>query len=69
MIATYFYVFNQNWLWTIVFNDYWGWSYLVFVGVLFAFLMDIAFNRGRITTRVINFFCHLVGAAASVFPC
>lgn len=69
VIATYFYVFNQNWLWTIVFNDYWGWSYLGFVGVLFAFLMDIAFNRGRITTRVINFFCHLVGAAVAVFPC
>ncbi len=69
VIATYFYVFNQNWLWTIVFNDYWGWSYLGFVGVLFVFLMDIAFNRGRITTRVINFFCHLVGAAVAVLPC
>ena len=68
-IATYFYVFGQNWVLTILFNNYWGWSYLGFICFLFLLLIDIALNRARITSFVINLFCNVLGAAFSVLPC
>lgn len=65
----YLYLFNQNWLHTIVFNDYVGFAYLGYLGVAFAFLSDILFNRARVTTEVLNLALNAVGSAVSVVPC
>ena len=55
LVCTYFYVFEQNWFFTIIYNDYVGFGYLVYVGVLFLLLCDIALNRGRVITKFLNF--------------
>jgi len=63
------YLFNQDWLHTIVFGEYVGFGYslyLVAVALLFA---DIASNRARVTTRIVNVVLNLLGSAASVVPC
>jgi hypothetical protein len=53
-IAAIWYVFGQDWVLTMIYSTYWGWSYLVVLSAIFVFLIDIAVNRARITTTVLN---------------
>lgn len=69
LICAYFYVFQQNWLLTIIYNDYLGFAYLGYVLVVFLFLCDIVFNKARVTTEIINSMLNAIGSAASVGPC
>lgn len=69
IVCSYFYLFEQNWFFTIIYNDYLGFGYLAYLGVLFALLCDIVFNRARITTEIINAFLNIIGQAATVVPC
>ena len=69
-VSSFFYVFEQNWLLTIIYNNYYGFAYLGFVGIVFLFLCDIAFNKCRITTEIINAILEVIGSAASALtPC
>lgn len=67
--CSYFYLFEQNWFYTIIYNDYTGFSYLGYLIVVFGFLCDIAFNRAKITTEILNACLNAIGSAASVVPC
>ena len=69
IVIAFFYIFEQNWLMTIIYSDYWGFAYLGYVGVLFLFLCDIVFNRAQITTEIINALLRAIGEAATVGPC
>lgn len=69
LICSYFYVFEQNWLLTIIHSSYLGVAYLAWLGVVFLFLCDIVFNRARITTEVLNTIFNTIGSAISVGPC
>jgi hypothetical protein len=69
LICSYFYVFEQNWLLTIIHNDYLGFVYLAYLGLVFGLLCDIVLNRARITTRIVNAVLNAVGSAASAVPC
>lgn len=62
-LATYFYVFGQDWFATIVFNDFIGWGYAVWIGIIYAFMFDIAFLHGTVTTSVLN------AAGGALSPC
>lgn len=53
-VMSYSYVFMQDWLYTILFNDYMGWYYLVYVGLVFALLCDITLNRARVLRGLID---------------
>lgn len=68
-ITAYLYLFNQNWLHTLVFGDYVGLAYIGFLGVVFAFLSDIFFNHGRITTELLNRLLDGLGSATHIVPC
>ena len=69
VISSCIYIFGQDWFYTIIYNDYMGFGYLIYILVIFGFLMDITFNKARVTTRVINGILDLVGSALSVAPC
>lgn len=69
MICSFFYVFEQNWLLNIIYNDYVGYSYLGYVGMVFLFLCDIVFNSARITTQIINAMFSALGSVFEVAPC
>jgi len=69
VICSYFYIFEQNWFFTIIYNTYLGWSYLAYLGIVFAFLCDIVFNKARVTTEIINAILNAIGNAVSVAPC
>lgn len=69
LVSSYFYLFNQNWFYTILYNDYVGMAYIGWLLVLFSFLCDITMNRAQITTSIINGILEGLGSAASVAPC
>lgn len=59
------YLFNQDWLHTIVFGDYLGWGYAAWLSVVSLLFADILMNRARVTTQLVN----AVGGAATAVPC
>lgn len=69
LICSYFYIFEQNWLLTIIYNDYLGIAYLGYLSAVFAFLCDIVLNRARVTTEIVNLVLHAIGKAATAVPC
>ena len=69
LICAYFYVFEQNWLLTIIYGDYLGFAYLAYLGVVFLFLCDIVLNRGRVTTKIANAILDAAGSAVTLSPC
>ena len=52
--CTYLYVFEQNWLLTIIHGDYLGFAYAAYLGVAFLFLCDVWFNKARVTIRLMD---------------
>jgi hypothetical protein len=52
LYCAYCYVFQQNWLLTIIYSDYLGFAYLAYLGLFFLFLCDVVLNRGRVTAAI-----------------
>lgn len=69
LVCSFFYVFEQNWLMTIVHNDYVGFGYLAWLAVVFGFLLDSVVNRARMTSAIINAVASAVGSTFEVSPC
>jgi hypothetical protein len=69
LVASSCYVFGQNWFFTILYSDYFGFSYLAFVGCVFGLLLDVFLNRGRVTTQLGNGLLHVVGSTFSLSIC
>lgn len=65
LVATFIYVFEQNWFFTMLYSDYWGTGYITLVSVIFLFLIDIFMNRARITNFVISVVGEVVASIAS----
>lgn len=68
-LSSAIYIFGQDWFYTILYNDYMGFGYLVYIVVIFSVLLDITFNKARITTEIINAIANAIGSAFSVAPC
>jgi len=68
LVCSYFYIFEQNWLFTLIYNDFVGFGYAVYIGVLFLFLCDIVFNGAAITTEIINAIIKALGNIIQVVP-
>lgn len=63
------YLFNQNWLHTIIYNQYVGFGYAGYLALVAALLADILLNRARITTELLNLFFQAIGSALQAVPC
>jgi hypothetical protein len=63
------YLVSQDWLLTLIHGSYVGYAYVAYVGVVLLFLCDIAFNRGRATSAVVNGAASSVGSAFSLPLC
>lgn len=68
-LTAYLYLFNQNWLHTIIFNDYVGLAYIGYLGMAVALLADVLLNRARVTTKILNAIANLLGSMTPVLPC
>ncbi len=69
LTCSYFYLFEQNWFFTIIYNDFLGFWYLAYIGGLFLWFCDIIFNKARATTKIVNAFFQAIGVALSAVPC
>ena len=69
VISSSIYIFGQDWFYTILYNDYMGFGYLVYLAVIFGVLVDIALNKARVTTEIINSIANAIGSAFSVVAC
>jgi len=67
--ASVIYIFGQDWFYAILYNDYMGFGYLAYISLIFGFLIDVAFNKARVTAEIINGILNAVGSALSVVPC
>jgi hypothetical protein len=63
------YLFNQDWLHTIVYSDYVGFAYLGYLALASALLADVVFNRARVTTKAVNAIFSAVGSVLHASPC
>lgn len=68
-ITAYLYLFNQNWLHTLVFSDYVGFAYVAYLTVAVALLSDLIFNRARITSKIFSHAMTAIGNVGVVLPC
>jgi hypothetical protein len=70
LFCTCLYLFGQNWLLNLIHGDYLGWAYAAWLGVAFLLLVDIALNRGRVTTVIVNAIIEAIGGVVSALtPC
>lgn len=69
LVTGYLYLFNQDWLHTLVFSDYVGLGYLGYLAGAFALLGDVVLNRARVTAWVLGRVLEAVGSAVEVVPC
>lgn len=70
VITGYAYLFNQNWLMTILYGDYVGYAYIAYVVLVFFLLADFLLNRGRITAHVLDgIFGNLTSVFSSIDGC
>lgn len=51
-IASWVYLTQQDWFYTIVYQNYYGWGYAVIIGVIFGLLLDIIVNRARVCLKI-----------------
>jgi len=68
-VSSYFYLFKQNWFYTIIYNDFVGYAYLMYLGIIFLFLCDIIFNKARVTTEIVNALLNALGSSVSAVSC
>lgn len=54
IVCSGFYLFNTDWFYTLLFQNFAGFGYSVWIGVLFALLIDIVLNYARITLRILS---------------
>ncbi len=63
------YLFQQNWLQTILLGDYVGLWYFSYLLVASLFLADVVFNRGRFSVETVNIVVSTVGGIFSAASC
>lgn len=63
------YLFQQNWLHTLLYSDYVGLAYIGYLAAAAMLLGDIVFNRARLTTRLLNVLMQSIGSALHFAPC
>lgn len=63
LTCAYLYVFEQNWLLTIIHGNYLGFAYAAYLGVSFLFLCDVWFNEARATIKLMEIFVSAVAVS------
>jgi hypothetical protein len=63
------YVFRQDWLHTLVFGDYLGLGYAIYLAGTALALLDVLLNRARVSTQIMNALLAIIGAAVMAISC
>jgi len=65
LLAIAWYAFGQDWVMAVIFDDYWGWGYSLLLSGLSILMIDIAANRARVTSAILN----ALSGGISFSPC
>lgn len=68
-VTGYLYLFQQDWLHTLLFGDYVGLWYVAYLAAAALLLGDLLLNRARITAKALTVVVGVLGTAVSVLPC
>lgn len=69
-VTAFLYLFNQNWLHTVVFSDYVGWAYFGYLGVAALLLGDVLLNRARGSVAALRHLGSVMpGGGIDFLPC
>jgi hypothetical protein len=66
--ASGIYLFGQNWFFTLLYNDYVGASYAVWLLLVYGLLLDVALFRARVTSRLLEAVASALGKSVAA-PC
>ena len=69
LVSSYVYLFDQNWFYTIIYNDYVGFAYLLYLGIIFLVLLDIIFNDALIIDGIASGVGHAIGSVVPGASC
>ncbi|WP_286829007.1 MULTISPECIES: hypothetical protein [Kordiimonas] len=69
ILGSSWYIFGQDWMTTIAFNDYAGYGYSAGLGILAVLLVDILFFHACLTSALLSGISDALGAAVSFSPC
>lgn len=69
IVASGIYIFGQDWFYTILYNDYMGFGYLIYIAVIFGLLVDVTFNKAKVSSEIINCITNSLGLVFTVAPC
>jgi hypothetical protein len=61
------YLFGQNWFLTLLYADYVGWTYGIWLVLIFGLFSDIVLLKARFTTKIVNALSLVLGKAP--IPC
>ena len=64
-ILLVWYIFGQDWMTTLVFNQFVGLGYTVFLGLIFLSLCDLIANKARVLSAIANIF----GTSLTIVSC
>jgi hypothetical protein len=69
LAASGLYLFGQNWFFTLLYNDYVGATYAVWLLLIYGLLCDVALFRARVTSWVLEAVASVFGKVAASAPC
>ena len=49
-----FYLFNTDWFYTLLFQNFIGFGYSIWIAALFTWLLDIVLNRAHVTLKILS---------------
>jgi len=69
IVASSIYIFGQNWFFTLLYSDYMGAAYAIWLALIYGFLADIALFQARITTAIVDAIMSAFTSVFSAGPC
>ena len=53
-LSTFSYLFQTNWFFAVLFQNYWGYGYTAMVAGIFGLLLDVVMNRARVNNAIFS---------------
>ncbi|MEM9573449.1 MAG: hypothetical protein AAF996_18445 [Pseudomonadota bacterium] len=69
LLMAVWYGLGQDWVTTILYSEYWGWTYSVLLALLSSLMIDIAANRARVSSFVFNNIGRIFSSGFEISPC
>ncbi|MEM6554889.1 MAG: hypothetical protein AAF642_03390 [Pseudomonadota bacterium] len=69
LLMIVWYALGQDWVTTILYSHYWGWTYAVVLTVVSVLMFDIAANKARVVSFIMNTIGRLFGGGFEISPC